>query len=242
MKAMILAAGRGTRLKSLTQELPKPMLPLGGKPLLEWTLGLLRRHGITKVAINLHHKPRVVIDYFGDGRRFGMEITYSIEERILGTAGALSKLRDYFEETFVLIYGDTFTNLDLSALERFHRQRGAKATIALLDVERPWDSGIVEIDSENRIIRFVEKPPPEEVFSNLANGGVYVLEPPVLEFIPSNTFYDFGNDLFPALIARGVAVFGYPIKDYLIDIGTVESYSQAEADLLKGIIKVPFER
>jgi len=237
VKALILAAGEGTRLKPLTLNTPKAMLPLHGKPILEYIVDLLRCHGITELAINLHHKPRAVIDYFGSGERFSVQIHYSLENPILGTAGALSKLRNYFDQTFVVVYGDLLTNLNISSLVDFHKARLSLATMALYQVENPADCGIVEVDDEGRVLRFVEKPPPEIIFTNLANAGVYVLESEVIDFIPDNTFYDFGDDLFPALLRSGRALYGYQISDYLIDIGTMENYRRAESDLKRGKLK-----
>ena len=242
MKAMILAAGKGTRLGPITSDLPKVMLPIGGKPLLERTLHWLRSYGITEVAINLHHKPEAVIDYFGSGKGFGVEIVYSIENPILGTAGALSKLRHYFSETFLTLYGDLLTDLDISSLVEFHRTKQPLATVALHRVENPCASGIVALDYDGRISRFVEKPAPEEAFTNLVSASVFVLEAEIIDDIPSNTFYDFGYDLFPSLIRNGSTIYGYPISDYLTDIGTAESYHRAEADWQQGKVKKVFEK
>jgi len=234
MKAMILAAGEGTRLRPLTLNTPKVMLPIAGKPLLEYILDLLRFHSITEVAINLHHLPKAVMDWLGDGDKFGIRVTYSVEDPILGTAGALTKLRDFFDDTFVVIYGDMLTNLDISSLVEFHQAKGALATVTLFEVEDPSSYGIVEIDSENRILRFVEKPAPGTTSSNLANAGIYVLQPEVIDYIPSETFYDFGYDLFPALLSKGARLFGYVTTDSILDTGTMENYHRAERDLLEG--------
>ena len=230
MKAMILAAGEGTRLRPLTLERPKPMLPIGGKPLLEHIIDLLKRHGIRAMAINLHYKPEVVMDYFGHGQRFGVEITYSVEDPILGTAGAVKKLQEYFKDTFLVIYGDLLTNIDITSLVEYHQIKGGMITVALYRVENPSACGIVELSGEGRIRRFVEKPPPEEVFTDLANAGVYVVESEVLDYIPPETFYDFGQDLFPVMLEKGVPIYGYPIDDYLIDIGTLEKYERAQRE------------
>jgi len=202
----------------------------------------LRAHGITEVAINLHHNPEAVTDYFGSGERFGVEIVYSIENPILGTAGALSKLRHYFTETFLTLYGDLLTNLDISSLVAFHKVKRPLATVALHEVENPCASGIVALDDEGRIRRFVEKPSPQEVFTNLASASVFVLEARIIDYIPSNTFYDFAYELFPSLIRNGAAIYGYPITDYATDIGTVESYHRAEADWQQGKVKRVFEK
>lgn len=234
MKAMILAAGEGTRLRPLTLKKPKVMLLLAGKPLLEYILEWLRFYEITEVAINLSHLPEVVMNWLGDGDRFGIHVTYSLEDRVLGTAGALTRLREFFDDTFVVIYGDMLTDLDLSSLAEFHQAKGALATITLFGVEDPSGYGIVEIDSENRILRFVEKPKPGITSSNLANTGIYIMEPEVINYIPPETFYDFGYDLFPALLSKGERLFGYVTADSILDAGTIENYRNTERELLEG--------
>ena len=234
MKAMILAAGEGTRLRPLTLKAPKVMLPIAGKPILEYTLDLLQFHGITDAAINLHYLPNVVIDWLGDGSRFGIRVTYSVENPILGTAGALTRLRGFFDDTFVLIYGDVLTDLDISSLVRFHQAKEALATVALFEVDDPSACGIVEMDDDCRIVRFVEKPAPGITSSNLANAGIYVLEPSMIDHIPLDTFYDFGVHLFPALLDKGARLYGYVTRGYVIDTGTMENYRRAERDVLGG--------
>jgi NDP-sugar pyrophosphorylase family protein len=228
MKALILAAGEGSRLRPLTLTRPKPMLPVGGRPLLEHIILLLRRCGITDIAINLHYKPSVVPSYFGDGRLWGTEITYSLEETLLGSAGAAKRLQRYFDETFVVFYGDLYTEMDLGPLMDFHREKGAQVTIALYEVDNPCACGIVELAPDGQIRRFVEKPAPHEVFSNLANAGIYIVEPGILNCVPTEQPYDFGRDLFPHLLTEDVAVYGYPIHDLLIDIGTPAKYQEAQ--------------
>jgi NDP-sugar pyrophosphorylase family protein len=202
--------------------------------LLDYIIRLFRGHGITEIAINLHYKPETIKNHLENGERFGARITYSFEETLLGTAGALSRLRDFFKETFIAINGDMLTNINLTALADFHRSKKATATIALFRVDDPTTRGMVELDKEWRILRFVEKPPPEQVFSDLANAGVYVLEPEVLKYIPENTFADLGQDTFPKLLNNGALLFGYPSNDYLLDIGTMESYQRAEQDIIQG--------
>lgn len=234
MRALILAAGEGTRLRPLTRKCVKAMLPVGGRPLLEHLVHLLRAHGITEIAINLHHHPSDIMDYFGDGRDFGVQITYSLEKELLGTAGAVNKLQDFFIDTFLVVYGDLLTNLDPMELADYHRRKNGLVTVALYQVDNPEACGIVKLDGQGRIRRFVEKPAPQGVFSNLANAGIYVLEPEVIDFIPPGVYYDFGHDLFPGLLEREVPLYGYPIKDYLIDIGTPEKYQRAQADWQKG--------
>jgi mannose-1-phosphate guanylyltransferase/phosphomannomutase len=232
MKALILAAGEGTRLRPLTLDRPKPMLPISGTPLLEILVHLLTRHGVREIAINLHHKPAVVTEYFGDGRRWGVRLTYSYEELILGTAGAVRRLQSFLDQRFFVLYGDVLTDLDLTALASFHASKAAELTAALYRVPRPWECGIVGLDDDGRISRFVEKPLRGEVFSDLANAGVYVMEPGLIAEIPTETFFDFGHDLFPRLIGRRAAIYGYPIgpHDYLLDIGSPDKYQQAQRE------------
>ena len=246
MKAMILAAGEGTRLRPLTFDHPKPMLPLAGKPVLEHLIGWLCAHDVQDIAINLHYRPRAVTDYFGDGRAWGVRLTYSVEETLLGTAGAVRRLDRFFDEPFVVVYGDLLTDVDLGALVSFHRRAVAQdsrtlGTLALYRVPDPAAAGIVEVDDTGRIRRFVEKPRPGEIVGNLANAGIYVLEPATVAAIPPDTRYDFGRDLFPQLLADGASLYGVPITEYLLDIGTLEKYRQAEADIAAGRVRLAGE-
>jgi mannose-1-phosphate guanylyltransferase/phosphomannomutase len=237
-RALVLAAGEGTRLRPLTLDRPKPMVPIAGKPLLDITLGWLRGHGIRDIAINLHYKPRVITDYFGDGQAFGVDLHYSHEETILGTAGAARAIRDWVDgSTLVLVYGDVLTDLDLRAMLDFHRavQRrdpSAAVTMSLYHVPNPTEVGLVGMDENGRVNRFLEKPKPEEVFTDLANAGILVMEPDVLDLIPADTFCDFGIHVFPMLLRTGLSIYGWVIPDdaYLLDIGSPEKYAQANAE------------
>jgi NDP-sugar pyrophosphorylase family protein len=227
MKGMILAAGEGKRLRPLTNHLPKPMLPLAGRPLLEHIITHLRDCGVTDLALNLYHLPTMVMDYFGDGRRWGVHLRYSVEEHLLGSAGGVKRLQSFFDDTFLVYYGDVFTQADLRPMIALHRHSGALATMGLYRVPDPWNRGIVQLDSSQNIVRFVEKPARDEVFSDLANAGICILEPTVLERVPAGRMWDFGHDVFPQLLSDGVQVAGYVIKDLLIDIGLPEKYKQA---------------
>lgn len=227
MKAMILAAGEGTRLRPLTNHTPKPMLPIADRPLLEHILLNLKICGITDFGINLYHLPHKVMAYFENGARWGINIRYSVEEQLLGSAGGTKQLQDFFDETFLVYYGDVFTLADLRPLIEFHRQTDAVATMGLYRVPDPWNRGIVKLNENRQITKFVEKPARDQVFSNLANAGIYVLEPGVLDLIPANQEYDFGHDVFPDLLARGSTVTGYVIEDTIIDIGLPEKYQEA---------------
>jgi NDP-sugar pyrophosphorylase family protein len=224
VKGLILAAGEGQRLRPLTLTRPKPMLPVAGRPLLEHIVTLFRRHGVTQLAVNLHHRPAAITTHFGDGRRWGVHILYSYEQQLLGSAGAAKKLSWFFDGTFIVFYGDLYTGLDLASLVAFHRCHHALATVALYEVSNPTACGIVDLDRQGRIRRFVEKPAPAEVFTNLANAGVYVLEPTVLGFVPPQAPFDFGRDLFPVLLRLGLPVMGFPIREPLVDIGTWDTY------------------
>ena len=228
MKGMILAAGEGRRLGPLTEHVPKPMLPLADRPLLEHIILHLRNCGITELAINLYHQASVIVDHFGNGSHLGVHLHYSLEEQLLGSAGGVKRLQSFFDDTFVVYYGDVFTRADLRPMLALHRHLGLPATMGLYRVPDPWNCGIVELDPSHKILRFVEKPPREQVFSDLANAGIYVLEPAVLDLIPAGQSWDFGHDVFPAMLADGMQVAGHIIEDPVIDIGLPEKYEQAD--------------
>lgn len=216
----------------LTRTCPKPMLEVGGRPALDYLLDLCRAHGVREVAINLHHCPDVIPAHLGDGSALGMAIHYSREPVLLGSAGALRPLQGFLDRPFFVLYGDVLTNMDLSAMARCHRAHGGLGTIALYRVPDPERCGIVETDAAGRINRFVEKPAPGQVFSDLANAGVYLLEPAVLPHLPAAVPCDFGRDFFPRLLAAGLPLYGYPLRadEYLLDIGTPENYARAQAE------------
>jgi NDP-sugar pyrophosphorylase family protein len=235
MKAMILAAGGGTRLHPLTHALPKPMLPIANAPVMEYVVRLLARHGFDSIIVNLHHLGHTIADHFGDGQRLGVRITYSREDEPTGTAGGVKRVADFFGgETFVVIGGDDLTDIDVGAVLDFHRHRGALATIALTEVSDVSQFGVVVTDETGRILRFQEKPPPAEALSNLANTGVYVFEPEMLDFIPADEFFDFGRQVFPLLLERGAAFYGYRAGGYWRDVGTPREYLEANWDALEG--------
>jgi NDP-sugar pyrophosphorylase family protein len=248
VKALILAAGKGTRLGALTTATPKPMLPVGGVPLLERTLGWLAASGVTQVAINLHHAAQVITDAIGDGSRWGARVTWSYEERLLGTAGAARRLQSFLDERFVVVYGDVYLGVELARVAAFHDAQLAAAsaqaqpgplgpaqamTMLLYRVPNPTECGLVELDEPGggRVRRFVEKPPADEVFTDLANAGLYICEPGLLELVPRGEMYDFGRDLLPRLLAGGAPVSGLPLgaDEFVIDIGTPAGLARAEA-------------
>jgi mannose-1-phosphate guanylyltransferase len=228
MKALILAAGAGTRLRPLTDTCPKPMLPIAGQPLLQRTLRWLHRAGVAEAALNLYHLPGVVRDGLGDGSRFGMRLLYNEEPELVGTSGAVHGFPGFFDEPFLVIYGDLLLDLDLADLIAFHQNHGAIMTLALKRTATPRSQGMIEVDSEGRVLRFVEKP---QVWDggDTANAGVYICEPEVARRVPPG-FSDFGHDIIPALLRDGQPVYGRPLRGYLLDIGTPEAYAQAQTD------------
>jgi NDP-sugar pyrophosphorylase family protein len=242
-KAMILAAGEGTRLIPLTLETPKVLLPVAGVPLIYYTLTWLRSHGIGEVCINLHHLGNRIKELLGDGSRFKVKIHYSIEESLLGTAGGVKKVEHFFDTTFVVVYGDVLTDFNLSAMTDFHHRKKAIATLAVTRVSNPWETGIVEMKKGGRIISCIEKPPKGDKVGDMANGGVYVLERQALDFIPNQGYCDFAYDVFPKLIRANFSVYGYVLRheDYLIDIGTIDKYLKANEDVKSGEVKMTYE-
>jgi len=237
MKAFILAAGLGTRLRALGLDLPKVMVPVGGKPLLQHHFEMLSAQGITEFIVNLHYLPEKVTGYFGDGSKFGVKITYSYEPEILGTAGGVRKLDGVLrDEAFLVIYGDNLMRFELVPLVQFHRQRRALATVALFESPEPWTGGVVETGTDGRVLRFLEKPDPKDISTNLINAGIYVLEPAVLDAIPAGQFCDFGKNVFPALLAAEQPVFAMKPKAYIHDVGTPERLAQAQRDFENGLV------
>ncbi|HTS20094.1 MAG TPA: nucleotidyltransferase family protein [Verrucomicrobiae bacterium] len=238
MKAFILAAGLGTRLRSLGLDVPKVMVPIGGRPLLEHHFELFKRQGIREFIVNLHYLPEKITDYFGDGSKFGVSITYSHEPELLGTAGAIKKMDSELRDgTFIVFYGDNLVRVDFGPLLEFHRARRAQATVALFASPEPWTGGVVETNSNGRVVRFVEKPDRKQVSTNLISAGILVLDPHVLDEIPAGQFYDFGKDVFPKLLAEGRPVYAMEPKAYIQDVGTPERLAKAQHDFEQGALK-----
>ena len=227
---MILAAGEGRRLRPLTGQVPKPMLPVGGRPLLAHLIELLRGHGVRDIAINLHHRPDAIIDYLGDGSGMGVRVAYSLEPTLRGSAGGVKRMAPFFGDgPFFVLYGDVLTDLDLTALLAFHRERCAALTMALYQPEALTDCGVVDLGPGQRVRGFVEKPAPGETPSSWANAGIYAVEPSVLRHVPPDRPFDFGADVFPLLLERDIPLFGFVSDALFLDIGTPERYRLAEA-------------
>ncbi|ADL41585.1 Nucleotidyl transferase [Caldicellulosiruptor obsidiansis OB47] len=233
MKGVIMAGGSGTRLRPLTVSLPKPMIPFFGRPVMEYAVKLLKAHGIFEIATTLQYHPDKIINYFEDGQKWGVRIQHFVEDRPLGTAGSVRNAKKFLDETFVVLSGDGITNADLTRAIEFHKQKRSKVTIVLKEVEIPIEYGIVLTDEEGRIQRFFEKPSWSEVFSNLANTGIYIIEPEILDYIEDGRPFDFSKDLFPKLLKENVPMFGFRMDGYWCDIGDVGSYIKAHRDVFR---------
>jgi len=244
MKAVIMAGGFGTRLRPLTAHVPKPLVPVGNVPIMEHTVRLLKRHGFTDLVVLLYFMPETITSHFGDGSRWGVHMTYITPAADLGTAGAVRFAAEESGEPVLVMSADVLTDFDLEAAVAFHRAKGAEATMVLTRVEQPLAYGIVITDDEGRILRFLEKPAWGEVFSDTINTGIYLLEPSVFGAIPPNRPYDFGKELFPALLASGRSLWGHVARGYWRDVGDLTEYRTAHIDLLRGAVGVdiPGER
>ncbi|MDQ5821169.1 MAG: sugar phosphate nucleotidyltransferase [Actinomycetota bacterium] len=238
MKAVLMAGGEGTRLRPLTSNQPKPMVPVVGKPCMEHILELLKAHGLEDVVVTVAFLPQAIRSYFGDGDSLGMHIEYSVEESPLGTAGSVRLATGKLDDTFLVISGDALCDVDLTRLIAFHKEREASVTIGLKSVENPLEFGIVVTDSEGRVERFLEKPSWGQVFSDTINTGIYVLEPEVLKHVPTDRPYDFSKELFPLLLEMGRPIYGLPLEGYWQDIGDLDQYRQANFDALDGSVNL----
>jgi mannose-1-phosphate guanylyltransferase len=251
MKAMILAAGKGTRVRPITHTIPKPMIPILQKPVMEFLLELLREHGFTEVMVNVSHLAEEIENYFRDGQRFGVEIAYSFEGRIedgeligdaLGSAGGLKKIQNFqrfFDDTFVVLCGDALIDLDLTEAVRRHREKGALASMITKRV--PMDQvssyGVVVTDEDGRVRSFQEKPDVVDAASDMINTGIYIFEPEVLDYVPSGVPFDIGSDLFPKLAESGAPFYALPMEFEWVDIGKVPDYWQAIRSVLQGHVR-----
>jgi mannose-1-phosphate guanylyltransferase len=251
MKAMILAAGKGTRVRPITQTIPKPMIPILQKPVMEFLVELLRQHGFDQIMVNVSHLADVIENYFRDGQKFGVQIAYSFEGRIeegemigeaLGSAGGMKRIQDFspfFDDTFVVLCGDALIDLDLTAAVKWHREKGAIATIVMKSVPREEvpSYGVVVTDDSGKIQAFQEKPSVEEALSTDINTGIYIFEPEIFKYIPSGQEYDIGSQLFPALVAEGAPFYGISMDFEWVDIGKVPDYWRAIQSVLLGQVK-----
>jgi len=236
-----MAGGEGTRLRPLTSNQPKPMLPMANRPMMEHVIRLLRQHGFTDIVVTVAFMANAIRAYFGDGSELGVRMVYATEESPLGTAGSVLNARDELNERFLVISGDVLTDIDLSAIIAFHEAKGALATIALQSVENPVDFGIVITDENGAVERFLEKPTWGQVFSDTINTGIYVLEPEIFDFIPEHQVVDFSGDVFPAALEGGRPIFGFVADGYWEDVGTTEAYLKAHRDIMDERVSVEID-
>ncbi len=238
MKAFIMAAGIGTRLRPLTYHIPKPLVPIINTPVIGHLMKNLVAHGIEKIVVNLHYYPKMIVKYLGDGKKWGVEIKYSYEKTLLGTAGGVKLQEKFFNDTFVVTSGDGLSDINFTKLVKFHKQKKAIATVALKEISAKLDYGLVIINKDFKVKNFLEKPSWESIYSNLVNTGIYVFEPEIFKYIPKNKFYDFGHDLLPLLVSKGLAVYGYVMSEYWCDVGNLQEYRNAQRDCLDGKINI----
>jgi mannose-1-phosphate guanylyltransferase len=236
---MVMAAGLGTRLRPLTYEVPKPMVPVVNRPVLQHILELLPRQGFREVIANLHWFPETIRERFGDGSSLGVDLTYSYEEELLGTAGGVRNVAEFFgSDSFLVMAGDALTDVDLVALRAAHESKGGIATLAVRRVPNVSEFGVVIAGSDGRVQGFQEKPDAAEALSDLANCMIYVLEPEVFDYFPDKLAVDFALDVFPALLENDVPFHVHPIEAYWNDVGSLPDYLQGNLDVLEGTVEV----
>lgn len=242
MKAVVMAGGEGTRLRPMTSSMPKPLLPVANRPIMEHVLRLLKRHGLSETVVTVQFLASLVKNYFGDGEELGMELTYANEEKPLGTAGSVKNAEEALkDDAFLVISGDALTDFDLTDLIRFHKEKGALVTVCLTRVPNPLEFGITIVDEEGKVERFLEKPTWGQVFSDTVNTGIYVMEPEVFNYVDPDVPVDWSGDVFPQLMKEGRPIFGYVAEGYWEDVGTHESYVKAQADVLEGKVQVEMD-
>lgn len=248
MKAMILGAGKGTRVQPITHEIPKPMIPLIRKPVMEYLIDLLKKHGVDEIMVNTSHLAPIIENYFRDGEQFGVSMAYSYEGYIqsgvavsspIGSAGGMKKIQDFsgfFDETFIVLCGDAWIDLDITQALEIHRQKKAIASIIIREVpnDEVYKYGIVRLDEHDRILQFQEKPSPKEAVSNLANTGIYIFEPEIFDYIPSGVEYDIGGQLFPKLAQANLPFVGINLPFQWLDIGSVQDVWTVTSQILAG--------
>jgi mannose-1-phosphate guanylyltransferase len=237
MQALILVGGEATRLRPLTCNMPKSMVPVINIPFLEHVIRYLSGHGIRDIVLAQGHLPKPMDDYFQDGSRFGVKLTYCLESKPMGTGGAVKNAEKYLSDTFLVFNGDIFTDLNLTEMLQFHEERLAKVTISLTPVEDPTAYGLIETTSDGRITRFLEKPSWDQVTTNMINAGAYMMNKEILKMIPAGTNYSFERQLFPQLLEQCEPMYAFSSPSYWMDIGTPQKYLQLHRDLLRGEVK-----
>ena len=239
LQAIIMAGGEGMRLRPLTSHIPKPLVPLLGEPVMRYSVKLLKTHGVREIGATLWYQPEKIRRAFGSGERDGVSLRYYEETEPLGTAGSVKMAKGEISQPFFVLSGDGLTDCDLTDALRFHREKKALATLVLKRVPIPLAFGVVMTDGESRITRFIEKPGWSRVFSDLVNTGTYIFSPEIFDYIPDTGAPDFGKDIFPALLAGGLPVYGYEMRGYWCDVGDLKTYLQAQRDLLEDVPRLP---
>ena len=234
MRAMLLAAGLGTRLRPLTYRVSKSMIPVINKPSLFYSLNLLRKSKINETVINLYHQGSQIKDYVKDGEKFNVQVLYSEEDSLMGTAGGLKKMESYFKDTFLVLSADGITDFNIHQAVQFHKQKAALATVVLKKTEEKFRYGVALRNKQGKITQFMEKPSWGDALSDEINAGIYIFEPGIFSYIPAGEPYDLGHQVLPSLVKRGEAVYGYLMDDYWIDMGNLGDYMKVHRDILKG--------
>lgn len=235
IKTIMMAGGKGTRLRPLTLVRPKPMIPLVNKPIIQYTVDRLKKFGFNDIIMTLNYMSTNIKNHFKDGSEFGMDIRYSVEKWPLGTGGSVKKAEKYIDDTFMVVSGDVLTDVDFSDVLKFHKEKGALATMVLTEVEDPSHFGIAVMDEDDKLTQYLEKPSPEEVFSNVANTGIYIFEPQIFDFFEGKEGkeeVDFSKDIFPEVIEQNAGMYGYVFNGYWNDVGRPETYLEATYDIL----------
>lgn len=226
MKGIILSAGKGTRVREINPELPKLLLPLEGKPMIVWNIELCKKYGIEDIAINTHYMADKIKNYLGDGSQFGVKIRYSYEPSLLGTSGALNNFKDFFDESFFVIYGDIISQLNLKKMWEYHKKKKSLATMVVHKTDHPEDSDIVQINEDDMITRLIHKPGNTD-FGDLGNAACYIIEPKIFDCLPEGES-DFIKDVFPKMISNGESLYGYNTDEFIKDAGTPERITKVE--------------
>lgn len=238
MKGVIIAGGKGKRLRPLTNHLPKPMIPILEKPVMEYCIEYLKKFGITEIAVTVQYLSNKIIDYFGDGRKFGVKLYYYEEPTPLGTAGSIKNAEDFLDDTFAVICGDIITNFDLNKGIQFHRKKNSLVTIFMTSVQNPLQYGIMKTNEIGKVIRFQEKPSWSDVFTNEINTGLYIVDPEIFSYMEKGVRFDFSLDLFPLLLREGCPIFGFKTSGYWSDVGNLAEYKKTIHDLIDGTAKI----
>ncbi|WP_017728328.1 sugar phosphate nucleotidyltransferase [Halalkalibacterium ligniniphilum] len=237
MKGVIMAGGKGTRLRPLTCQLPKPMVPLLNKPVMAYSIELLKKHGVTDIAVTVQYLSEAIRDYFGDGSQFGVNLVYFEETTPLGTAGSVKQAEAFLDEPFIVVSGDALTDFDLQTGIEFHQEKKGLVSFFMKTVECPYEFGVIMTDEEDKITRFIEKPSPDQVFSHTVNTGIYIMNPEIFSLIEKDTVTDFSKDVFPFILESSQEMYGFESDGYWSDIGSLAQYRQAQFDLLSGNVQ-----